>query len=58
VVAVLAAFFLLAGTTDIVPGEEAAMSTIVIVSSRNALAFWLAAQVHEGEPIFWRVKYL
>jgi hypothetical protein len=48
-VAVLAAFFILAGTTDIVPGEEAAMSTTVIVSGSNALAFWLAAHVHKGE---------
>jgi hypothetical protein len=48
-VAVLVAFFILAGTTDIVPGEEAAMSTTVIVSGSNALAFWPAAQVHEGE---------
>jgi hypothetical protein len=39
VVAVLAAFFILAGTTDTVPGEEAAIFTTVIVSGSNTLAF-------------------
>ena len=59
-VAVLVAFFILAGTTDIVPGEEAAIPTTVIASGSNALTFWPVSQVYAGEFTnqFLAAKYL
>jgi hypothetical protein len=52
------AFFTLFGASERVPGDEAAMFTIVIVSGSNSAALWLAAYYQDAEfanrPKFWK----
>jgi hypothetical protein len=45
----LGAFFILLGASNTVPGDEAVMTTIFIVSRSNAPALWLAAHGHDIE---------
>jgi hypothetical protein len=56
----LGAFFTLLGVVDELPGEEAAMVVIVIVSGSNTGALWLFAHVHNAEfanrPKFWNTS--